>query len=294
MTVEQAFEAAMQICAADLTARAGRARQSDDPEAIHQLRVGIRRLRAVLSTFRRALPGRGLRALGRQLRAVQQALGGARDWDVLVEETIDSLPDQASSKEILRPLIGAAQARRRRGHSEARAALRSSNCTKLLSRLQTGALSNNGAGSRPARAVSKHPSASPVVGFAIEALQRRHRQARKLGRKIRDLEQRDLHQLRIRIKKLRYAVELFRDLWPVRRSREYLLELKKLQQLLGRVHDATVAGELTDELARAGGPEVKQAGPLARSQIGERAARDRKALNKRWRSFAKLDPFWQR
>jgi CHAD domain-containing protein len=102
-----------------------------------------------------------------------------------------------------------------------------------------------------------------------------------------------LHELRIRIKKLRYAAEFFGDLWPSRRSREYLSELKKLQQLLGWMRDASVAGDLIDELARARRPEVKEAGRLVCSQIAKRAARDRKTLTKRWRSFAKLEPFWR-
>jgi CHAD domain-containing protein len=53
-----------------------------DPEYLHQLRVGMRRLRAALRAFRGTLHDADMRALRRLLRMVAAATGPARDWDV--------------------------------------------------------------------------------------------------------------------------------------------------------------------------------------------------------------------
>jgi CHAD domain-containing protein len=290
MTVAHAFGVAMQACATDLAVRARHAQHSDDPEAIHQLRVGIRQLRAILSTFQKALPV--LRALGADLRALQTALGTAREWDVLVEETIAAVPAQTCSRDALRPLIEAAQDWRQRGHRDARDALHSRRCTKLLTELESLGLHEGGTAVLPTDAEEQSNTGS-IVGFAGEALQRRHAKVRKLGKKIRTLDQRELHELRIRVKKLRYAAELFHTLWRHRRTQEYLSELAKLQRLLGKMHDATVAAGLVERLAHAGGSKIKHAGQLVCSWIAGTAKHDRKRLLKRWRAFTHLKPFWR-
>ena len=77
---------------------------SDDPEFLHQLRVGLRRLRAALRAFRDVLPSKTTKKLKRALRKLSPKLGAARDWDVLVAR----LEAQRASPELLHK----AQARR--------------------------------------------------------------------------------------------------------------------------------------------------------------------------------------
>jgi CHAD domain-containing protein len=83
---------------------------------------------------------------------------------------------------------------------------------------------------------------TPTADFAAEVIQNCHRKARKLGKKVRILDSTELHRLRIRIKKLRYAAEFFGTLWPVHRTKKYLSTLKDLQQALGTYHDARRRG----------------------------------------------------
>ncbi|HEX6240560.1 MAG TPA: CHAD domain-containing protein, partial [Polyangiales bacterium] len=75
-----AVEASLDRIEANLRgARAGR-----DPEFLHQLRVGLRRLRSALQAYR-GLPGRASRKpLERSARALARSLGAVRDWDVLL------------------------------------------------------------------------------------------------------------------------------------------------------------------------------------------------------------------
>lgn len=70
-------------------------RQARDPEAIHAMRVASRRLRSALTVFGPAFEGPTYRDLQREVRAVTQALGAARDLDVMLDELCrlaDSVP----------------------------------------------------------------------------------------------------------------------------------------------------------------------------------------------------------
>jgi hypothetical protein len=87
------------------------------------LRVGIRRLRAALSIFRQLEPGRRRLVVASKLRGLQQELGAAREWDVLVEETIGSVRQRLRNWQGLRKLVKGAEAKRSEAHQRARVAL---------------------------------------------------------------------------------------------------------------------------------------------------------------------------
>src|SRR5580704_16113317 len=57
----------------------------EDPEHVHQLRVGTRRAGAALAIFATCLPGKMHRRLRKHLRQIRRAAGAARDWDVFIE-----------------------------------------------------------------------------------------------------------------------------------------------------------------------------------------------------------------
>ena len=60
-------------------------RAGDDPEALHDMRVASRRLRAAVSVFAAAFPPKPFQALEKQVAGVTDALGVVRDADVLIE-----------------------------------------------------------------------------------------------------------------------------------------------------------------------------------------------------------------
>src|SRR3954467_8752455 len=59
-------------------------RADEDPENVHQLRVGTRRADAACRIFRHCLPGRVCRAARARWRGIRRAAGVARDWDVFL------------------------------------------------------------------------------------------------------------------------------------------------------------------------------------------------------------------
>jgi len=77
-----------------------------------------------------------------------------------------------------------------------------------------------------------------------------HRRIAKHGKRLDDLSDEQRHRLRIRIKKLRYALKAFRSLFPKRkRARRYPRLLASLQDALGSLNDQAVTSGLLDRLA---------------------------------------------
>jgi triphosphatase len=290
MSAAEAFVAVARGCIAHIVAAAEAARRSDDPEAIHQLRVGIRRLRAAFSVFSTALPRRRP-AILRQSHALQQQLGAARELDVLLDETIASMPDDLRNRCEMGEFIKAAEEIRVARHRRARAALVSTRCAELLAQL--GPAIDRCAWQRAHGSVSAKRTMRPITSLAAEVMRSRHRKARKLGDKMRYLSPDDLHELRIRIKKLRYAADFFRDLRPGKQTKLYLLTLKDLQRVLGTMHDATVAAGLIAQIAQRNGGEVERAAMLVQRWANTCLKREARNLPGLWRRFAKRKSPWK-
>jgi CHAD domain-containing protein len=201
-------------------------------------------MRAAFSIFHGAMPENYRPRLAVELQTFAQKLGAARDWDVLVEETIASMPIRLQKQRSTELLVRIARARRAEGHESAHASLRDPRYTKILLQLASWVDSQFGSnGSLPQQAKWKlDVLARPAPAFAAEVMQTFHDKALKLGGKVRKLDPPEIHRLRIRIKKLRYATDFFGGLWPNRRTDRYLAALKGLQQDLGEFHDLTVAG----------------------------------------------------
>ena len=282
MTVTEAFAATAHACITHLARAADVARRSDDAEGIHQVRVAIRRLRAAFSVFGPALPPRRP-AVVAQLRSLQQKLGAARELDVLLDETIASMPKKRRNRRGMRELIDVIKADRIACRRRARTALASKHCAQLLSRLEPAI-------DRYLQQRADHSTENmhePIIVFAAEVLRSRRRKARKLGKQIGDLDPQELHKLRIRIKKVRYAAEFFSDLGPDGRNKRYVRPLKDLQQLLGTTHDAIVASDRIGRIGKRGGAETERAGELVCKWANKCFQRAARKLPRAWRRFDK-------
>jgi CHAD domain-containing protein len=206
------------------------------PEKIHQMRVAVRRMRALLGTFRAALPkARRARVVG-DLKRFQKALGPARDLDVFLDEMLPAL----KSLPMRTTLAAAAHDAHRRAYLKATKVVKGPALATLQTDLaeMVGALAKERAARKSARA------------FARKFLARKHR---KLIAHIAAKERRsdeEMHALRIRIKKLRYAVEYFRPVLPKAGAKRFHGALAEAQDVLGVVNDAVNARALARELLR--------------------------------------------
>src|SRR5262249_21601438 len=178
MSARDAFVVAARNCLAQMQANEAPARRGSDPEGIHQLRVGLRRLRALVTAYRDTLAPEPHELLSCELRWLQQELSPARDWDVFVAATLTPIVERVPE---LKPALEAARELRELGRMRARATLDSPRYTALLLRcylwLATGSWATTD-GSILDRSVGD---------FAATILQRRHRRLCRLGGKRADL-----------------------------------------------------------------------------------------------------------
>jgi CHAD domain-containing protein len=232
-------------------------RLGDDPEDLHDLRVAVRRLRAILRAARGSLDPEPTELLRNGLRWLGQALGPARDLDVLVDHLRDAAGEQLDDddRQAFEPLLDRLGEERKHHYRAVTAALDSERYARLLEALE---------------AFVAHP---PLTGkLSLSDVARRElKRAKKVQRALGDRPTDDeLHGLRIKAKRLRYAAELAAPLVG-RRAKRVVKRARALQDVLGGHQDSVVAEGRLRALAGDAGPTAALA--AGRLVEGERLRR---------------------
>ena len=238
-------------------------RLGEDPEELHGMRVATRRLRAVLGIFEPALPVRASRFRA-DLRWLGQVLGAVRDLDVGIGQLRGGTDEGVGGEDAgaLDALIGVLESRR----SDARAMLLEALDSRRYDRLVDGFAAFLAHGPLRRSAASTAPATGTVPAIAIE----RYRKVRKQGRRLdASSEPGEFHVLRIRCKRLRYALEAVAELYgkPARVMNRRLIAV---QDALGAHQDAIVASQWLRSLAIEDGHDLPPATVFA---MGELTAR---------------------
>lgn len=205
------------------------AAQSGDETSVHQARVASRRLRGALPMLGASADADALDRVDRRVRRITRALGPVRELDValsLLAELEGRGSASATAIARVRDAVTAERTKRRRDMLDE---ITPSRLDKLRRRLVDVAAPETHRGA-PADTVA-------------EAIAQSGKRARRLRAAIERaggiyLAER-LHRVRIEAKKLRYALEIQRDLKHLR-SRVHLTRLKTQQDLLGRMHDLEI------------------------------------------------------
>jgi triphosphatase len=290
-TLGEAFTRIARNCLLQLRANEAVVRDAQNPEGVHQFRVSLRRLRSALTAFRDLLPVSERRKIGTELRWMAQEFGRAREWDVFRRDVLAELGDQMLSDPAIASLAKAAKAAREAAYRSVVETIASPRYTETLLRLEawleTGAWSEELGKERDERARV----------FARLALKRLHKRVAKLGENIKSLDEPQLHDLRLRAKKLRYAAEFFRTLFPSKSAKTYILALARIQERLGSLNDGAMVKHLLAELQRREQklePAVlARAGGLVAGWSAARVQSDIEMLPDAWKRFAALKPFWK-
>ena len=286
-----AFAAIIGECLTQIEANANGVIHGEDPEWIHQMRIGVRRLRACLSLARRTMATARIEPLRGELRWLAHALGPARDSDVFTLETLPAFTSAVGRssgtgalRTELRALAAQAAARRSEARALACAAVASPRFLRLV--LAAAALAETPVAGSPDPAAL----ALPAQQIARPLLKRRHRALLALGVNLAHAAPEARHAARLAAKKLRYATEFFAPLFTRPRTRAYRRALTALQEELGAWNDAAVAAELAGELAGATSPAAAAFNGWAAAQASARSD----ALEAAWQAFARARPFWTR
>ena len=261
-----------------------------DPEFLHQLRVGLRRLRSILALAREPLAKSIHATLLEDLRALQQALGPARDWDVFTTETLPPIVSAFPAVSGLKGIRVRAGQLRRAHDRQAAETIASRDFQKLLLRL---GLALTDATLDPRDEATAWLGA-PARQYAAGILGSRYRKLRKRGAHLATATSEERHATRIAGKKVRYAAEFFASLFPAKRARRFAGALAELQDVLGALNDAAVTGRLLEELEGAGKtpPDATSVG-IVRGWVGGAAHHGTTELAARWRAFRRIDAFWR-
>ena len=181
---------------------------------------------------------------------LRNALGPARDLEVLIQESIAPLQAAQPQRRELAALRGRIEVQRRQGLRLARLAVQSERYRRFV--LAT-ALWLAGGGWRTRRGKVAALRARRIVGLARQILDERTAELRRKFRRIDRLSARQRHKLRIAAKKLRYATEYFSSLFTKRqrqaRRKRFSAVLKSLQDDLGKLNDITVHGRIAKAAA---------------------------------------------
>ena len=262
-------------------------RHGDDPEGIHQMRVALRRLRALVGACRDVLLPGLFDYLTSELRWLQQQLGPARDWDVFIAETLDPMLRRLPGDGDLPALRTVAMARRETAYRHALETIDGRRHCEIMLRIGAMLASEDW--------LAVHGDA-PLGDFARDRLHSRYRRLRRFGRAD-DLSLTELHELRIAAKKMRYMAEFLRSMYSRKVGREFLSALADLQDDLGSINDAVVTEHLLDDaeplLARdLGEMRAARARSLIAGWQAQRVERDLVQFRKVWNRFRKCPIFW--
>ena len=215
-----------------------------DDEFVHQARVAVRRMRSALRTFRGLLGARRYASLNERLREAGAMLGAARDWDVFSTDMLGRVKSvlaiDAAGSEAFVAVRATARVRRDAAHATLHAFVMSSEfarCALAVERFVLRIGARSGARSSPT-----------MHALAAKLLDSQLRRVVAPARRIAALDETQRHRLRIEVKRLRYALDLFGNLYEAEAIETYRDALSALQDELGTLNDAAVALRMLQSL----------------------------------------------
>ena len=222
-------------------------RTSDDPEVVHQARVGWRRFKSAARLFKPVLNA-DTRPSWQPLQGLLALLSELRELDVARTETLPPLMHaftaenvrRAADWQVMTQALGQAATSKRQA---VRQALQEPGLRAELRDI-THWLEGNGAARAPGAKAADQQLASRR--WARRRVGRLHEQL-KLARKA-PVTPESQHQTRIAAKRQRYAIETLRLLLPKRRAKHWYEQAVALQNSLGARRDVVRAGELVSQL----------------------------------------------
>jgi triphosphatase len=301
MSVGRAFTLVGRAClrhmVANVAAVIGR-----DVDALHQMRVALRRLRAAISVFAGVVSDDRIETIKTELRWLARELGPARDIDTLLFEVIKPLRKRHAGEPGLASISNMFTRKRLAGYRQAQAAVQSARFRALV--LDTAEWIEAGPWSTSDDVAMRARRDLPIEIYAAEQLARRCKKIRRRGAAMNELDPEQLHQLRIQVKKARYAAEFFSGVYSGKKSsRQYKKVRSSLTQLqghLGRLNDIVTHKALfTDIIAnRAKGLTDEQSHHRAFAAgliIGDQQAQVQHVMDrarKAYARFARAKAFW--
>ncbi len=223
-------------------------RVGEDPEEVHDMRVGMRRMRSTLRMLGAYYKPESIDPTLSAMRKIAEALGMVRDLDVMIAE-LQAYQEklEEAGKADLQPALDQMDKDRSKARKE------------LIRLLDKGAyrrfvkdfsafLVKPGKGALPVDADDIHPY--QVRHLLPELLYQHLAAVRAYDNAIADADAETLHALRIEFKRLRYAVTIFSEVLGVGIN-DFISELKAIQEHLGKIADIRAAQDRLELVTKA-------------------------------------------
>ncbi len=205
-----------------------------DAEALHQMRIGLRRLRAAITAFAEVSSDSKQNRIKRELKAATNKLGPARDLDVFAADVFKHLSETGAGEKEFAEASRDFTLKREKTYAALANFVRSKRFRRTLLNVAEWVETRRWTRARAG-------AERPIKEHAADVLAKFRKQIRKKGRDLHELDARARHKLRIRAKKLRYMIEFFGGVFPghknVKRRQAALNSLKTLQDTLGSLND---------------------------------------------------------
>ena len=264
MTVAEAFEVMVHACLKHYRLNEALVIERREALALHQCRVAMRRLRSAFTLFKSAIADVEYQYLREELRWFTSQLGDARNLDVYLQR---DLPD--AERETLND-------RREQAYDGVIAVMDSPRLSRLMLELVGWTAFGPWRSGRQAQ--------KPVEGYAGRRLDRLWDTIEAVGPDIAHLDEFTRHELRIQVKKMRYAIEFLRGLYPTARHDEkrFAAAVEELQESMGKLNDLATARSLTTEPV---GDDWLIGAPEERIHLRE--------AEQAYRDVEEVGPFWR-
>jgi CHAD domain-containing protein len=287
--LDDAVAALTDSCLSQFTANWQVFAQGTEVEAVHQMRVAMRRLRSVLGLFNRSFAAPEFSDFRADAKRIANLMGEARNWDVFIA-LLHAGPLQAFPHEPgFAAMLGQCADFRAEGYHAVRNLLADPVTTAFLLRAALFLARHGWRNGLPVEALAD--LSGPAQNFAAANLLRLHRKVRKRGKNLLRLGAHERHLTRIELKKLRYAADLFGGLFEGKaKVRSYNRVAAALQEELGQLNDLATAHELLARLD-GGTPDRARAIGIVLGWCAQSAQADDRVLGKRWKEFCETKPF---
>lgn len=287
-TVEEAFERIIQHCFSQLMANHPVVVYGRSVEGLHQLRVSLRRMRSAFWVFRPRIRDSATRLFETEAKWFAQICGAARDHDVFLEEVLGPVLAEAPDDAGLLALKAASEKVQAEAWEAAVRALTSGRFARFALALSLYLEERNW------REHGKEGKlTAPVEPFAGKMLSRVFEEAEELGLRLEDLTAEERHELRKRLKKVRYTLAFFVSLYPPEATDEFRSTLSEMQDVFGALNDVATAEEIVAEISdRGDAADAAEGGRKVLAYHHERAESDWQAAQQLWQGFYEAPRFW--
>ena len=266
------------------------------PEGVHQARVSLRRLRAMLGLFIKTIPAPEFRIFMAEAKQIANAMGPARDWDVFIEMLKKGPMTVNPQDKGFQILLAAASERREQSYNNIRKLLSDPVTTCFVLDLRAFA-------ARRGWRYVLSGAELPVLGeaartFCSRTMSRLHKKALRQGKQIAALNIEERHDLRKELKRLRYSAEFCSPFFGTNSGlKRYSRAAGRLQDVLGAYNDQAVGLGLLDTLeADTGASRSRESAARAAGIVLGWCARGGAVagpeLKLTWERFAGTRRFW--